>query len=81
MDHLLGFDPLPWLDRLRRARTALAEAVREHRSALHRDRGPTRALDEYAHVYVNPAGGTVRIIADDSGLRWQGWSSGGGAAA
>jgi CubicO group peptidase (beta-lactamase class C family) len=72
MDHLLGFEPLPWVDRLRGARTTFAEAVPEHRSARHRETGPTRALAEYAHVYVHPAGGTVRIIADNGGLRWQG---------
>jgi len=77
MDHLLGFDPLPWLDRLRRARTALAEAVRGHRSAQHRDRGTrSTSMPMFTSIPLAERYGLSLMIVDcagkasDSTCRW-----------
>ena len=76
LDHLLGLEPLPWLDRLRDIRSKFREAAPKHRSARadtrHRDTQPSYALADYVHEYAHPAYGTVRIACDGDGLRWQG---------
>jgi hypothetical protein len=76
LDHLLGLEPLPWLDRLRSGRTAFRDAAPEHpppRAAVRQpDTKPGHALADYAREYAHPAGGTVRIIADGDTLRWRG---------
>ena len=70
LDHLLGLEPLPWLERFRSIR-----AAPQHRStpatARHRYTWRSRALADYAHEYAHPAG-TVQIITDGDRLRWRG---------
>jgi CubicO group peptidase (beta-lactamase class C family) len=76
LDHLLGLEPLPWLDRLRGIRLLFRDAPPKHRAAReaarHRDTRPSHALADYAHEYAHPAYGTVRIACDGDTLRWQG---------
>ena len=76
LDHLLGLQPLPWLDRLRSIRTMSGTATPERRSTParmhHRKTRPRRGLRDYAHEYTHPAGGTVRITTYGNGLRWRG---------
>jgi len=70
LDHLLGLEPLPWLDRFRSTRT-----VPQHRSiratVRHGYTWRSRTLADYAHEYAHPAG-AVRIITDGDTLRWRG---------
>jgi hypothetical protein len=76
LDHLLGLEPLPWLDRLRGIRRLFRDAPPKHRAAReaarHRDTRPSHALADYAHEYAHPAYGTVRIACDGDTLGWQG---------
>ena len=76
LDHLLGLEPLPWLDRLRGIRHLFRDAPPKHRAAReaarHRDTRPSHALADYAHEYAHPAYGKVRIARDGDTLRWQG---------
>jgi hypothetical protein len=76
LDHLLGLEPLPWLERLRPPRATRREQAAKDRAARaearHRDTRPSHALPDYAHNYAHPAYGEVRIICDGDALRWQG---------
>jgi CubicO group peptidase (beta-lactamase class C family) len=78
LDHLLGLEPLPWLERLRPPRATRREQAAKDRAARaearHRDTRPSHALPDYAHDYAHPAYGEVRIICDGDALRWQGMS-------
>jgi hypothetical protein len=75
LDHLLGLEPLPWLDRLPGPARFHYRAP-EHQSARatvhYRDTRPSHALVDYAHEFAHPACGTVRIISAGDGLRWRG---------
>jgi CubicO group peptidase (beta-lactamase class C family) len=76
LDHLLGLEPAPWLERLRPPREARREQAAKDRAAKaearHRDTRPSHTLADYAHEYVHPAYGKVRIVCDGDALRWQG---------
>ncbi|HEX3413873.1 MAG TPA: hypothetical protein VHT00_19360 [Stellaceae bacterium] len=64
MDHLLGLEPLPWLERLSRPRATMGDRKLKDRSAReearHRDTRPSHALADYANEYAHPAYGRVR---------------------
>ena len=76
MDHLLGLEPLPWLERLSRPRATMGDRKLKDRSAreeaCHRDTRPSHALADYANEYAHPAYGSVRISCNGDVLRWQG---------
>jgi hypothetical protein len=76
LDRLLRFDPLPWFERLRAQAAALrAQRPKEiaARSATIRPgTRPSHDLPDYAGDYEHPAYGVVRIVRDDSALRWHG---------
>jgi CubicO group peptidase (beta-lactamase class C family) len=64
MDHLLGLEPLPWLERLSRPRATIGDRKLKDRSARegarHRDTRPSHALADYANEHMHPAYGRVR---------------------
>jgi hypothetical protein len=76
MDHLLGLEPLPWLERLSRPKATMGDRKLKDRSAReearHRDTRPSHALADYANEYAHPAYGSVRISCSGDVLRWQG---------
>jgi hypothetical protein len=76
LDHLLGLEPLPWLERFRNPRAALRDHAPNDSAARgearHRETRPSHALDDYAHEYAHPAYGEVKIARDGDALRWQG---------
>jgi CubicO group peptidase (beta-lactamase class C family) len=76
LDHLLGLEPLPWLERFRGARAGRQDHASEERSvrfeARRHDTSPSHTLADYANEYEHPAYGKVRITCDGEGLRWAG---------
>lgn len=76
LDHLLGLDPLPWLERFRNSRAGRRDHPSQDRSvgaeARRRDTRPSHSLADYANEYEHPAYGKVRISCDGDTLRWQG---------
>jgi CubicO group peptidase (beta-lactamase class C family) len=70
LDHLLGLEPLPWLDRFRRIRAA-PQRRSTRATVRHRYTWRSRSLADYAHEYAHPAG-SVRMITDGDTLRWRG---------
>lgn len=76
LDRLLGLEPLPWLERLRRPRTTMGDRKLKDRSAREearrRDTRPSHVLADYANEYAHPAYGKVRVSCNGDGLRWQG---------
>ena len=69
LDHLLGLEPLPWLDRFYSAPVPLHRSTRA--AVRHRYTWRSRTLADYAGEYAHPAG-TVRISTDGERLRWRG---------
>jgi CubicO group peptidase (beta-lactamase class C family) len=76
MDHLLGVEPLPWLERLRGVRALFHDCGPQHRAARaevrHRNTKPSHALADYANEYAHPAYGNLRITCEGEMLRWNG---------
>jgi CubicO group peptidase (beta-lactamase class C family) len=76
LDHLLGLEPLPWLERFRGARAGRREHASKERAVRVEARrpatSPSHTLADYAGEYAHPAYGTVRITRDGDALRWAG---------
>jgi hypothetical protein len=76
LDHLLGLEPLPWLERFRSPRAARRDHASKDRSlqvqARRRGTSPSHALADYADEYAHPAYGNVRITCDADALHWEG---------
>jgi CubicO group peptidase (beta-lactamase class C family) len=74
LDHLLGLEPLPWLERFRGARAGRREHASKERAVRVEARrpatSPSHTLADYAGEYAHPAYGTVRITRDGDALRW-----------
>jgi CubicO group peptidase (beta-lactamase class C family) len=79
LDHVMGKEPIPWLDRFREARRAFVAqrpADVAAKRASRRTDAPCRPLAEYAGDYAHPAYGRVKIEAagDTLTFRYRGMS-------
>jgi len=75
LDHLLGLEPLPWLERFRGARAGRRDPASQDRAVrveARHDAAPSHTLADYADEYAHPAYGKVRITCDGEALRWAG---------